>query len=266
MTSGYRMGPLVWSIGLVSIGAILLLFNFDVFARIEPIPQYVVAALFGVGAAAFFLGYFTANRDWARLIPGWTLVALASMVFASTLPFVDPGVTVSLLFFGLAIAFANIYLLDRKNHWWAVIPGGFMLIIGLVIAFSARITRTESLATMLFMGMGLVFLALYWLGGKPRRWWALVPGSVLLLFSLFLFSLDSGTSDGMLRFWPLTLIVLGILIGIFSVRKQPDERLPVNVASTLPKSKDESQELARLGEYSRPAPGANVEILTEPDE
>jgi hypothetical protein len=264
----YRLGTLLWAAGLVFFGLILLLLNFDVFARFEPWPQYILAALFATGAAGFFLGYFASRKDWARLIPAWTLLALAVMALTSTISVLDQRVTASLLFVGLAFAFANIYLLDRRQNWWAMIPGGFMLVIGLVIALSARITQAETLATLLFSGMGLVFLGLYWLGGRPRQWWALVPGTVLLVFGLFIFTIDQDETNAFLRLWPLLLIAVGLVVGAWGYRAKPGDRLQVNTAPSRGQRRAaaEAPPPAQLGDYSKPAPGAAVEILPDPDE
>lgn len=266
MFAEYRLGAMLWAAGLVVIGLVLLLFNFNMFASFDPLAQMVLAALFATGAAIFFLSYFASRQDWARLIPAWTLLTLAAMALASTLSGLNQRITVSLLFMGLAIAFLNIYLLDRRQHWWAVIPGGIMLVIGIVIALSARISRAETLATLLFCGMGVVFLALYWLGGRPRQWWALVPGSVLLVFGLFIFTLENGESSAILRLWPVLLIVIGVVVGVASYRTRPGERLRVNSAPTSKRSSTGSLPSAQLGDYTNPAPGAAVEILPDPDE
>lgn len=270
MFAEYRLSTMLWALGLVLFGLILLLLNFDVFAQYEPLPQYILAALFAIGAAVFFLGYFASRKDWARLIPAWTLLALAVMALTSTISALDQRVTAALLFVGLSFAFANIYLLDRRQNWWASIPGGFMLVIGLVIALSARITQAETLATLLFSGMGLVFLSVYWLGGRPRQWWALVPGTVLFVFGLFIFSLDQGETSPLVRLWPSLLIVAGVVVGILAYRSSPKERLQVNTAPSKsqrrPSSETQAPPPAQLGEYSNPAPGAAVEILPDPDE
>ena len=268
MFSSYRLGTLLWSLGLVFFGLILLLLNFGVFVRFEPWPQFILAALFATGAAGFFLGYFSSRKDWARLIPAWTLLALAVMAFTSTISVLDQRVTASLLFAGLAFAFMNIYFLDRRQNWWAMIPGGFMLVIGLVIAASALITEAETLATLLFSGMGLVFLGLYWFGGRSRQWWALVPGTVLLVFGLFVFTLDQGETSAWFRLWPLLLVAVGLVVGFWGYRSKPPDRLQVN---TAPPRQERGSDLqgsppAQLGDYAKPAPGATVEILPDLDE
>ena len=275
--SDYRLGPILWSIGLGVLGITLLLFNFDLLAPYEPLAQFILAALFALaGVGFFFAAYAGMPRDWGQLIPAWTLMALAGMILSSTIETLDARLTAAILFVGLAAAFFHIYLLRRLENWWAVIPGGFMLVLAVVIALSVRIVRAETLAAVLFAGMGLVFFALYLLPARRRQWWSLVPGSVLLVFGLFvLTSSETGTAVW-LRWWPVLLILAGIGMGLAAWRRQPAERMTITAAPTAfqPAALPEPTEAAApapstraaLGEYTRPAPGTSVEILPDPDE
>ena len=273
--SHYRLNTLLWSGALIVFGLLLLLFNFDLFSDFEPVAQLVLAAILATGGCGFLLGYFASDGDWARLIPAWTLLALAAMVASSTIDAIGATAIAAMLFLGLAIAFANIYLLKRSERWWAIIPGGFMAVIGIVIWLSNSIAKAETLATILFVGMGSVFFLLYAIGDKRRHWWALVPGSVLVIFGLFILTLDSVQTGErgatLLRWWPLLLIGFGVLIGAANVRRLPREKLTVNSA---PRARDNPQiddadaptDARPLGEYGRPAPGAAIELLPDPDE
>ena len=271
-----RLSLFLWSIGLVLCGVVLLLFNFDLLSNYEPLAQYIVGGLLGAAAISFFIGYLYRRQNWWRLIPGWTLLALAAMVILSTVSFIDPILIASLLFLGLALAFTNVYLVRRVEHWWALIPGGFMLVLGAVIALTVAVERMETLGALLFAGMGLVFVFVYVLGGNQHRWWALIPGSVLMLFGLFVFSIDSGVEGTILRWWPVILILLGILLGWQSFsRRLPPEKMAVSVAPRAPapevgsESTGPSQTASAqgmLGEYSGPAPGASVDVLPDYDE
>lgn len=267
-----RISGLFWSIGLVVSGIVLLLFNFDVLAAFEPMAQYLLAAVAALAGVIFFGAFASAQEHWWRLIPGWTLLALAIMIFLSTLPNLDPRLTAALLFLGLALAFVHIYLLDRNERWWAIIPGGFMLILGVVIALSGLIVRIETLGALLFTGMGAVFFVLYALGGRRRQWWALIPGSVLLIFGLFVFAqdgVDSGGQSAVMQWWPLILLLLGVVIGLRTRRQQaPRPKIVVNSAPMRSRHRpalqpEKQSSSGTLGEYSQPAPGASVEVISD---
>ena len=268
-SADYRLGPLLWALGLIAIGSALLLFNFDLLARFQPLGQFILAALFALaGVGFFFAAYASPREDWAQLIPAWTLMALAGMVLASTVEAIDQRLTAAILFLGLAAAFLHIYMLNRPDNWWAIIPGGFMLVLAGVIALSVRIVRAETLAALLFAGLGGVFFVLYFAPARHRQWWSLVPGTVLTLFGLFVLTLNGEGAANWLRWWPLLLILGGVGIGIVRGVALRHARLTVNRAPTdrAPAGKTGAPPRATLGEYTQPAPGATVEILPDPDD
>jgi hypothetical protein len=266
---------LVWAVAFVLAGIALLLFNFDRFVAYEPLLQYIFAVLFAIGGIGFFGSYLLHRSHWWRLIPGWTLLAFAGMIYLTTFQTVDQRLTAALLFLGQALAFAHIYLLEREQHWWAIIPGGFMVVLGGVIALSSHTEAPEVLGTALFVGMGIVFLLLYVLSSQGHLWWALIPGSVLVIFGMFVFSLERTGQNLFLRWWPLLLILLGIFLGWRAFRKDKPKKIDVNSASNLSHYSTTKQRnieppppaaRRQLGEYHGPAPGASVEVLSDPDE
>lgn len=267
-----RIGSFTWAGAFVLGGLGLLLFNLGVFTAWEPYLQYILAGLLGLGSIGFFASYFSRTENWWRLIPAWTLLALAGMVYLTTVQTLDQRVTAGLLFVGQALAFAHIYLLDRDGRWWAVIPGGFMLVLGGVIALSSRTEDPDALGTTLFVGLGGVFFLLYLLGRRARLWWALIPGVVLVIFGLFLFSVDRSQENALLRWWPLLLLLLGLILGWRAITRKPAEKLSINSASNLSRQGTAKAGVTsagqppRLGEYKGPAPGATVEVLPDPDE
>jgi hypothetical protein len=272
-----------WSFSLVVGGLILLLFNFGWLDAYAPWPQAVLAATCGVAAAVFFVGYARNHQEWWRLLPGWTLTSLAAMVLTGTFATVDRSLIAAQLFGGLALAFGSIYLAARGERWWAILPGGFMLVLAIVVGASSWVSSTEVLAAVLFVGLGLVFFLLYFLDQRRRQWWALIPGSVLLVFGLLAFStgraVESETQAGLVRWWPLLLILAGLLVGLRPRRgtPAPSDRLVISSAPSAPSKQGSSGNggsaktgaqpapRASLGEYTQPAPGASVEILPDND-
>jgi len=268
-----RIGGFTWAAAFVLGGLGLLLFNLGSFTAWEPYLQYILAALLGLSAIGFFASYFSRTENWWRLIPAWTLLALAGMVYLTTVQSLDQRITAGLLFVGQALAFAHIYLLDRDERWWAVIPGGFMLVLGGVIALSSRTMDPDTLGTTLFVGLGCVFILLYLLGRRARLWWALIPGVVLVLFGLFLFSVERSQENIFVRWWPVLLLLFGLFLGWQAVVRKPGgEKLSINSASNISRHSTAKPGVTsagpppRLGEYKGPAPGATVEVLADPDE
>jgi hypothetical protein len=281
--SDSRVRSLVWSIALIGGGLVLLLFNFGVLDAFAPWPQVALAAIGVLAALGFFASFARSRQEWWRLIPAWTLVALSAIALISFVPGADPRWIAALVFVGLALGFGHIYLLARGDRWWAIIPGGFMLVLGLVVGLSSLITSLELLAALLFVGLGAVFFLLYLLGGKRRPWWALIPGGVLLVFGLLVLTAGRVEENTLLRWWPLVLIVVGLLAAFGVRRKPPPEKLMVETAPRAKPRNNEkeastpTQSGARpetsapsgrgvLGEYTQPAPGTSVEVLPEYDE
>ncbi len=269
----YRLGSLLWSIGLIVGGVLLLLFNFDQFTAYEPWAQYALTGVLALSGIGFLGAFLSARQHWWRLIPGWTLLALAAMVYLSTLPTVRVQLSAAILFVGLALAFAHVYLLDRAERWWSIIPSGFMLVLGLVVGISSVVTDLELLGTFLFVGLGLVFFVLYALGGRRRQWWAIIPGGVLTLFGLFVFARENDSQNTLLRWWPLLLVLIGIGFAVQALRRPPSQPLVVNQAPALrplprplPVPDKAKANPSALIDYTRPAPGASVEILPDRDE
>lgn len=268
--SDRQVSLLVWAVALVVVGVVLLLFNLGVLARYEPTAQYIVAGLLGVAGFSTLVSYFWRRDQWWRLMPGWTLLALAGMVMVSLDETMPRPYIAATLFVGLALAFTNLYFVNRAEHWWAIIPGGFMLVLAVVIGLTVSITRLETLGAILFAGMGLVFALVYLLAGARRHWWALIPAGVLLFFATVTYSVDNGVQNALLRWWPAAFVVIGAGVAFFSATTQSvtPTKLSVNVApkmtaSLSPPALNSGGKAAQLGEYSQPAPGASVEVLPE---
>jgi hypothetical protein len=233
--STLRGRPWAWSISLVVGGVVLLLFNLGYLDAYAPWPQFLLALGCAVAATVFFAGFARNRADWWRLLPAWTLTALATMALTSTIAGVNRALIAAQVFGGLALAFSHIYLQARAERWWAILPGGFMLVLALVVAANAWVTSTELLAGLLFVGLGLVFFLLYMLDQKRRQWWALIPGSVLLVFGALALSAGRVDDAGLLRWWPLVLVAAGLIVALRPVKTAPapEDKFVVSSAPQL---------------------------------
>jgi hypothetical protein len=89
-------------------------------------------------------------------------------------------------------------------QWWAIIPGGVLLTLGVVS--SLEDVSGMDTGGLFFLGLGLTFILVALLPGGRSRSWALIPGSILLVFGAVI-----GTAMGNLTdyIWPVVLIILG---------------------------------------------------------
>lgn len=136
-----------------------------------------------------------------------------------------------------------------------------MLVLAVVVGASTWVTTTEILAALLFVGLGLVFFLLYFLDQKRRQWWALIPGSVLLVFGLLALSTggvaESESQAGLLRWWPLTLILAGLLVGLRPRRvPAPGDKLVINSAPSVKATQKNGGSSGAAKSSSQPSPRA----------
>lgn len=201
-----RWWRVLLSIGLITLGALFLLENLQLLPWQLTAMQWFWTLIFGLAGAAF-VAVFTRDRleNWWAVIPGFTLLGLAVVVSGIfTGPLTDLGPAIFMGMIGLS--FWAIYATHR-GFWWAVIPGGVLVTIALVIATSG-LWSGEAVGAVFMLGLALTFLLVYWLPGDQgsRNTWAIWPAAGTGLIGLLIL-LGVGNLG---RFvWPLILVVGG---------------------------------------------------------
>lgn len=106
---------------LILVGLGILVMNLFRVRLVGPL----ILALVG---AAFLAGYFF-RRLYGLLIPGCLLLGLALGIAGGSV------LKASLTVLGLGLGFLAIYGIDllcrRSTHWWPLIPGGILVLVGL---------------------------------------------------------------------------------------------------------------------------------------
>ena len=126
--------------------------------------------------------------DRSSLIWGLLLVALGLLFLLQSFGIANAvgGAVFWVLFAAGGVAFLYVFLRDRER-WWAVIPGMGLLGLALLIALGSVAPRLEGLlGGPIFLGaLGASFLVVY--SVRPRFWWAIIPGGVLLSVAVVAF-------------------------------------------------------------------------------
>lgn len=119
-----------------------------------------------------------------------TIALAALLVFAGVLFLLgnfglfDVGALFIALLFGAGgLVFLFVFLSHTDQNWWAVFPGFALLGIGSLIGLTTLIPSAGPLGGGLFLGaLSISFWIVYLM--RPERWWAVIPGGVLLTLAL----------------------------------------------------------------------------------
>jgi hypothetical protein len=168
----------------------------------------------GIFAAvgAVFLYALAVNREqnWWAAIPGCTLAGLGVMMGLFTIPGVEKNLNYLppfIFMLSISAAFFLVYFTIRQ--WWAIIPGGALASVALVVLVSEF--NGELAGGILFLGLAATFSALALLGvGKGAGLaWPWYPAAALFLMGGIIF-LGSGQLMGVA--WSILLIAAGAFL------------------------------------------------------
>ena len=208
---------------LVQIGLGVLVLAAGVLLLLTALGLAVSPALWAVvmacGGVVFGYVFFSDRQSWWAAIPGAALFGLA----VGTLMDLDPDglaqwteVPVLAL---IGLGFWAVYLRDHR-HWWAIIPGGILLTLSIVMALTASIGGAGTGAAFL-LGAAITFVLVAVLpGGGSRRWWSWIPAGALAIAAA---AVLAGTAEWLTVLnviWPIVVIGAGALLIWRAVRRR----------------------------------------------
>ena len=204
-------GALLIGLGLLFLVQRLGTFEFFGFTALWGVI-FVVA---GLG----FLYFFVRERNqWWAVLPGLPLLGAGSIMLLDELaPSISDALGSPLFLSLVSLAFWLVYWV-RREFWWAVIPGGTVATLAVVALLSSILPGAETSAV-LFLGIGLTFLLLYFLpADRGRQPWAIIPGGILVVAGAL-----TGVAFGTVGryIWPLALMVGGGYLVFRAMRSSP---------------------------------------------
>lgn len=204
---------LLWGLLLIALGLLFLVQTLDLIPADFSLLWVVI---FGLGGLAFLYVYANGRENWWALIPGFTLLGLATMILISELV-PDSGEWAGAIFLGaIGFSFVVIYFTNR-DMWWAIIPAGTLLSVAAIVLLTPLIGGQAG--GLLFLGLALTFLLVAIVPtpeGQMR--WAWIPA--VILFALGLLVLASAAP--LIGYvWPLVLIGGGLYLLLRNSRRRP---------------------------------------------
>ena len=234
---------MIWGAILLLAGAGFLLWNLGALASFEATLAWGLVAFFALLGLGYVFSYLNQRSQWQRLIPAFTWFSVAAVIFLAARGAGTLWVAITLLA-GIALAFLVIYLSDREERWWALIPCGTMVVMMAVILLSAQPEMDIALVgAALFGGMALVFFLLYALAGDRQRFgWALTPTAALSVMALAALGMYLPRALPVLAeaapLWPILVILGGVLLIATAIMRsrptKPAIELPPQPAAAEP--------------------------------
>jgi hypothetical protein len=178
--------------------------------------------LYSIGLP-FLVVYLMDRKNWWALIPAGVMAVVGTFPLLGTvLTGVYMDIAVMLLF---AIPFLVVFFWS-KNNWWALIPAGvFMSIALLITLLKLRVVAENDQSgipsAIIMAGIGLTFGILWLLRNIRPTSWAKYPARVLFAAAILAFF----TGDRFKLFWPMVLIIVGVVMLSSYFLRKPNKQL-----------------------------------------
>jgi hypothetical protein len=154
------LGMLITVYALWAIAVLVVLVTLNVL-RDEAVAFYVLLAI----AMPFLAVYYRDRRQWWALIPAYVLIVIGVMILLTEMGLLSDLLVPAYVLIAIAVPFFVVYLRDRKL-WWALIPGGILVIIGL--GFLVAGAAVEAIGALVLVLVGVWVLVRAFTRKRPE--------------------------------------------------------------------------------------------------
>ena len=162
-----RRDRIVFAVILIVVGAVGLV------SQVVDLPESTggwIVLLIGLG----LLGAFTYTRQYGYLIPAGIMTGLGAGIIASeSLAFANDEATGGAVVLGLGLGFLAIWLIGTvmdvaNNHWWPIIPGGILAVVGGALLIGGEAVNLLDYWGLVIIAVGLFVLWRVWSESRAR--------------------------------------------------------------------------------------------------
>lgn len=184
-----------------------------------PIGALFIALLFAAGGVAFLYVLLRDRKQWWAVIPGFTLLGLATLIAVSKLfPAFSDRFGGTIFLGSIALSFVLIKILN-PDQWWPVIPAGVLATLAVIPAL--RSSNGMLIPAIFFIGIGATFAILGLLPvGKTEKWPWIPAGICLGIGAIFLVSSGILMNTAFGWIWAAAFIAVGGFLVIRSMVKK----------------------------------------------
>lgn len=202
---------------IIVIGVLLLLQNLRILNLDEQLFWGIALIVLG----GIFLRVYNQTSPQKSLLILGIIFLLGGLFTSLDAIFFFPGdlFTTAILWFGGAIFIS--FSIHKNERWWAIIPGGTFIVIGVIVVLNAfRLLEGDILWFIFLCGISLIFWFLYLTKDEQNRLnWAIYPALLLAIFSFFILSLvwENQLSETL---FPISIISCGAYLVLKNLWKK----------------------------------------------
>ena len=198
-----------WGIILIVIGLFYLISMSGIF---NFFGEFLWGFAFIAGGLVFLYQFITGLQTrWWAAIPGCALAGIGATILASAiLPAPLEPLTGTVFLWALSCGFWAIFLTNPRR-WWAVIPGGVLMTLGMVAAVDSIGFGLLNGGSLFFLGLAATFALVGLLStftGENLRW-AFIPAAIMAVMGLVVVTPFRGAANFI---WPVALLLAGLYL------------------------------------------------------
>lgn len=148
VTEPSQKGLLIPSYAFLVVAGLLISLELDIL-RGDAVAVYMLTAM----AIPFLYLYLRDRKMWWALIPAYVMFVVTGLIGFNYIGIFEGDAGVPYIMFAIALPFLFVYVRNTRM-WWALIPGGIMVIIGLAFLLTVGIGR--------FIGPGIIIVVGLW--------------------------------------------------------------------------------------------------------
>jgi hypothetical protein len=220
-----KQNSLVWGVVLFILGSLFIVENLGLIADF---PQAMWTAVLGAASLFLVVTYFFRDKgNWRWFFPIFIAGGLLLSAVLS-LTTINPIWIGALLMVSISTPFWIIFLFDKKENWWALLPGWATAALALIILVSEMWTK-EMIGALVVWSVSLPFVVYYFRGQVHRL--ALIPGFFITLAGAIVLLVSQTAEETIGTF---VLLVLAFpFIAIYLFTKNWWAAVPAGVLTTL---------------------------------
>jgi hypothetical protein len=143
--------------------------------------ELIWAVLFAAGGVTFLYFYYLNRDQWWAVIPGFAMLGIGAVIAVAEYgPSSLEDVVGAIFLFSIGLSFLFVFLRNREM-WWAVIPMGFCMTLGLIVVSDAILGASDVTGAIFFLGGAMTFGLVGILPSSAGNLaWAFIPAVVML--------------------------------------------------------------------------------------